>query len=404
MVARSRRSPEMDPKAIARAMFGSPDGQIDAVEIGRRYSTTAADVDRVLLDAVRPERPGSRICELGFGTGWLLQEILVAYPEAELSGLDMSAAMTSRARGLFDARLTLATGDMERLPFAETVFDVVVTCWTLYFLRDIDAGLSQIKQALRPGGRLVVADNAPDHMLEFRHLSRMALRSILDRDEEPGLGARFDLESGSGYMRRHFGEVDVREWRGWLVVPDPAPVIRLWDLWRPASLAGEQGDRVRAEFIRLAEEWVEREGEIRIRHHGGALVGRRRPGQATNRRSRPQQPRPAGPGDSQPRPGHHHEPHQEQRPLEIRRPDVRYRVQAIRRGVQRVGHERVQYDDDAGGADGGVCPAQPPANALVRSQDGRCSAHAHHRGDERRGQHRTPPRERDEEEHIPVQR
>jgi SAM-dependent methyltransferase len=255
-------------------MFVAPDDQADLVEIGDRYSSEAEEATRILLDAVRPERPDWRICELGFGTGWLLGRIAGAHPGATLFGLDMSPGMTSRARGSFGEELGLVMGDIEHLPFGEACFDAVVTCWTLYFLRDIEAGLTKIKRSLRRGGRLVVAASAPDHMREYYGLSYEAERAVLGRGRSgPDIGARFDLESGASCMRRHFARVDLHEWHGWMVVADAAPILRIWDAWRPPALAGEEGDRVRAEFLRLADARLARDGEIRISHHGGALVG-----------------------------------------------------------------------------------------------------------------------------------
>jgi ubiquinone/menaquinone biosynthesis C-methylase UbiE len=266
-------SPGRDPRKLARSFFAKPDDQLDVVEIGFRYSSDAAEMTRTLLDAVGPPQPDARICELGFGTGWLLQEMAEAFPDVYLYGMDMSPGMASHVRQQLGDRVALVVGDIEALPYRDASFDVVVTCWTLHLMRDIDAALRGIKRTLRSGGRLVVAASAPDHMAEYDELHAAALLNALGPQPQPDITARFNLESGGHYMRRHFGEVTVREWRGSLVLPDARPLIRLWDLWRPLTTAGEEGDRVRTEFVRLAEEWARRDGQIRIRHHSGALVG-----------------------------------------------------------------------------------------------------------------------------------
>jgi ubiquinone/menaquinone biosynthesis C-methylase UbiE len=264
--------PTTDPKKLAQSVFSAPDSQLGVTDIGFRYSSDAPEAIRTLLDAARPPRPDARICELGFGTGWFLEAMSEAFPDARLYGLDMSTGMASHVRQQLGDRVAPAVGDIEALPFRDASFDVVVTCWTLYFMRDIDTALQGIKQTLRPGGRLVVAVSAPDHMKEYDELHAIALRNALGREPEPEVSARFNLKSGVDYMRRHFDQVTVREWRGQMVLPDTEPLLRLWDAWRPLTMAGEKGDLVRTEFIRLAEDWVRREGQIRIRHHGAALV------------------------------------------------------------------------------------------------------------------------------------
>ena len=263
----------LDPKALAQRNFRTSNCCVGALDIIERYASDPPEVMRTLLEAVRPEQPDGRICELGFGPGWLLEAMRSAFPDARLYGLDMSPGMTAHARETLGPRVALVRGDMEQLPFGEDRFDVVVTCWTLYFMRDIDGTLSEIKRMLRPGGRLVVATNAPDHSRELDELSLTARRAVLDDEGEPDVSPRFDLESGLPYMRRHFQQVEVNEWEGRMVLPDSAPLVRLWELQYAPDLAGEARDRVRAEFVRRAEAWAARDGEIRITRHGGAFVG-----------------------------------------------------------------------------------------------------------------------------------
>lgn len=265
---------QRDWKAFAQRRFATPDVGVGLVELAERYATDAADVVRTLLDAIGPRRSkADRICELGFGPGWLLDEMAREFPESRLYGLDISKGMSQRAQRLYGDRVAVVLGDMERLPFREESLDVVVACWTLYFMRDIDEALEGIKRCLRPGGRLVVGASAPDHMSEYEEVGTAALRSALGRAPEPDVGARFDLDSGEPYMRRHFQHVDVRHWRGWLILREVGPLLQLWDAWRAESLVGPDGDLVRAEFERLGREWLQRDGEIRISRHGGALVG-----------------------------------------------------------------------------------------------------------------------------------
>jgi SAM-dependent methyltransferase len=263
-----------DPKATARRLFAAPDASAGLVELAERYASDAPDIVQTLLDAVRPRRAESeRICELGFGSGSLLEEMARQFPDSKLYGLDMSPGMAQRAQGLCGDRVEVLVGDMERLPFREASLDTAVTCWTLYFMSDVDGALEEIARCLKPEGRLVATTNAPDHMLEYEQLATAALRSVLGQPPEPAITARFDLDTGEPYMRRHFQHVELRRWRGWMTLPDVGPMLQFWDAWRPSSLAGSDGDLVRAEFERLARDWLRRDGQIRISRHGGAFVG-----------------------------------------------------------------------------------------------------------------------------------
>lgn len=263
----------VDPKSAARERFSGADWDERGLDLLMRCATDPPRVVAGLVGAVRERAgTGNRVAELGFGSGWLL-EALVADPlEVSLYGLDMSGGMARHARECFDS-VGIVIGDMERPPFADGALDVIVTCWTLYFMNDIDAALREIKGRLRPGGRLIAAANAPDHEQECGELVSEAIRVALNR-EEPGhdIGRRFDLETGAPYLRRHFPNVEVRTWDGELSITDQSDVEALWPKWEPALLSKEEQQAVRVEFLRLARQQLEREGALRIRRRNGAFV------------------------------------------------------------------------------------------------------------------------------------
>ena len=262
-----------DLKAIAQERFRTADSCLSAAEIIGRYATDVEEITHTLLDAVRPERPDASICELGFGLGWLLEEIAKAYPEATLCGLDLSAGMTAHVRELLGPRATIVQGDMERLPFADGALDVVATGWTLYFMRDIDATLAEIKRTLRPGGKLVAATVAADSQHELDTLWHAAVEAALGPRPRTDVTERFNTESGLPYVHRHFRDAEVRDWHGWLMLPDVPTLVRFWEGGWARTLLGEALERVRPEVVRLAEAWLARDGELRVTRHGGAFVG-----------------------------------------------------------------------------------------------------------------------------------
>ena len=264
-----------DLKELAREKFRTPDFCTGSMDIIGRYADDIPRVNATILDAVRPERPDARICELGFGTGWLLEEMRDAFPEASICGLDLSEALVAQVREDGLPRVDLLLGDMERLPFADASFDVVATCWTLYFLRDIDAAFDGIVATLRPGGKLVAATVAPDHMIEFHEAAMESFRIGVPKHDREDHSVRFDLDSGAPYMRRHLRDVEVREWHGALRLPDVATALRLWEVQYGRERSGEPFQAARDEMERLLSDWHEREGTLEVRRHGGLFVGRR---------------------------------------------------------------------------------------------------------------------------------
>ncbi len=261
-----------DPRHVAEERFTASQQAADLIDLNCRYATDPPLIGSGLLEAVCPPRLDGRICELGFGTGWLLEEITGRYPEALVFGLDMSRGMTRRAQEMYGRRIDVIRGDMEWLPFQGQSFDIIVTCWTLYFMRDIDAAIAGIKRCLQPGGRLVAATNAPEHLVEYEELRAEAFRAALGREPDVDNSVRFDLESGEPYMRRHFGHVERRDWRGEMALPAAEHVVQMWDAWRPRALPAREVELVRAEMLRLASGRLARDGAIMIRRHSGAFI------------------------------------------------------------------------------------------------------------------------------------
>ena len=263
-----------DPKAVAQERFANAGWNDKGMSLVERCASDPPIVVRGLVEAVR-ERAGAggRIAELGFGSGWLLEPLRDALPDASLVALDLSPGFARRAREVHGGHVRILLGDMERLPFRAGAFDVIVTCWTLYFMRDVDAALAEITRCLRPGGRLVAATNAPDHEAECGELVSEAIRLALGRDEpEHDVSQRFDLETGGAYVRRHFPQVDVRRWDGEMVISEPDDIEALWPKWEPAMMSKNEQQAVRAAFLRLAGEQLARDGALRIRRRNGAFI------------------------------------------------------------------------------------------------------------------------------------
>jgi ubiquinone/menaquinone biosynthesis C-methylase UbiE len=263
-----------DPKIAAKERFSNEDWGDQGLSLLERCATDPPIVVAGLVGAVRERaRPDSHVIELGFGAGWLLDELKRQLPDAVLSGLDMSAGFAGRAYRDHGDRVRILKGDMERLPFRDASFDVIATCWTLYFMRDIDATLRDIKRCLTPGGRVIAATNAPDHEQEVGDLVREAIRAALGRDEpDHDIAYRFDLVTGDAYVRRHFPNVEVHRWDGELVLSDARDVESLWQKWEPALMSRDEQQAVRVEFLRLARERLEREGALHIRRRNGAFI------------------------------------------------------------------------------------------------------------------------------------
>lgn len=112
--------------------------------------------------------PGTRVLELGCGTGEFTRRVAPA--GAEMVALDLSGDLLAKARAKVGARARFARGNAEALPFRDGTFDVVYGCSILHHL-DVEVALREARRVLRRGGRLVFSEpnlTNPQVLLMFK--------------------------------------------------------------------------------------------------------------------------------------------------------------------------------------------------------------------------------------------
>ena len=106
---------------------------------------------------------GERVLDLGSGAGTdsLVAAQMVA-PGGQVAGIDMTPEMLAKARDgaaeMGAENVEFVEGEVERLPFADESFDVVISNGVVDLVPDKDAVYSEIHRVLAPGGRTQIAD------------------------------------------------------------------------------------------------------------------------------------------------------------------------------------------------------------------------------------------------------
>ncbi|KGW79455.1 S-adenosyl-L-methionine-dependent methyltransferase family protein [Burkholderia pseudomallei MSHR2990] len=141
------------------------------------YLTSAVHATGTDLDTFAAEigaTPGARVLDLGCGAGHASfaaarggAHEVIAYDLAPQMLATVEAA--ARERGLSNVRIE--QGAAERLPFADALFDWIVSRMSAHHWHDVPRALAEARRVLKPGGRVLFVDVAgADHPLADTHL------------------------------------------------------------------------------------------------------------------------------------------------------------------------------------------------------------------------------------------
>lgn len=108
-----------------------------------------------------PATPGTRVLDVGCGTGLLLARYAAA--GCAVHGIDLSPRMLARARARLGNTACLLQGDASRLPFTERSFDLVTACMALHEVRPEvrDGMLAEMARVVRDQGQVLLIDYHP---------------------------------------------------------------------------------------------------------------------------------------------------------------------------------------------------------------------------------------------------
>ena len=156
---------------------------------------------QAIVERVGVLAPGARIADVGCSTGFLLEDVRRAHPEAVLLGVDLIAAGLEKAHRLVpSARLVRA--DVCDLPVADASIGAIVSANLLEHVPDDRRALSEMARVLAPGGRAVIVVPAGPRTYDYYdrflgHERRYGRRELASKCRDVGLEVIEDTYIGS---------------------------------------------------------------------------------------------------------------------------------------------------------------------------------------------------------------
>lgn len=172
-------------KACCAAAYSS---DVVALLLGDSYHPGGTALTRRLADGLDLGE-NRRVLDVASGRGTTALLLADAYG-VQVDGVDYSSANTALAQGAAQAagladRAEFTTGDAERLPYPDGVFDAVVCECALCTFPDKAQAAAEFARVLKPGGRLGITDvtAAPDRLPP--ELTGLAARIACIADARP---------------------------------------------------------------------------------------------------------------------------------------------------------------------------------------------------------------------------
>jgi ubiquinone/menaquinone biosynthesis C-methylase UbiE len=139
------------------------------IDIHRKYGSR--DIDEWMLHLLSPQK-GSKILDIGCGAGkqcFLFYKALEG--EADITGGDVNPELLEKARQE-NARIGnrikfIDLNFNQRFPLNDNQFDLLTSCFALYYSEEIPFTISEMHRVLKPGGRLFTTGPMPENKRLF---------------------------------------------------------------------------------------------------------------------------------------------------------------------------------------------------------------------------------------------
>ena len=191
------------------------------IQIKRLFSTGHLSWADFLLQEFQL-KSNQHILELGCGNGIFWRAVSNRIPQnIRLVLSDMSSGMLDVAKNNTNGFAFIeeyAEIDVQKIPYNNDTFDIVIANYMLYHVPDIDMALSEISRVLKHDGFFYAATFGKNNLMEvddtFKKFDDSA-DSVIDT-----ISRTFGLENGANYLRNYFNSVKLKRYENSLHVTE----------------------------------------------------------------------------------------------------------------------------------------------------------------------------------------
>ena len=147
----------------------TPNDLLARIDIHKKYGSR--DIDEWMLHILNPQK-GMKILDVGCGAG---KQCLLFYKalqgEADITGGDVNPELLEKARrenAKIGNRIKFIDLDFNQpFPINDNQYDLVTSCFAIYYSEDIRFTISEMHRVITPGGRLFTTGPMPENKRLF---------------------------------------------------------------------------------------------------------------------------------------------------------------------------------------------------------------------------------------------
>ena len=259
-----------DPEYLLKNQYQDAENLIARLRLHQQFSTNKYDWFLWVFDQFEIH-PQSQILELGCGTGDMWVENKHRIPSQwNITLSDYSQGMLFQAKMNLDnlsQKFDFAVINAQSIPYPDQSFDTVIANHVFHHLPDKQAGLSEIKRVLKPGGVFYGTSMGEKHLAELPQIVGKFDPTQVKTYQENKI--EFTLENGYLQLKEWFSDVEVLRQQNGLRVTEAGPFV---DYIMSSPLLGVEEHR-KAEFTEFVEkELLAVNGLISITKDSGMFI------------------------------------------------------------------------------------------------------------------------------------
>jgi DNA-binding transcriptional MerR regulator/ubiquinone/menaquinone biosynthesis C-methylase UbiE len=235
----------------------------EGVKLMDRFSTNKYGWYPWVFDNIKI-RKKDKVLEVGCGNGVLWAKNMDnLHKSIDVTLTEICEDMINEAKlnlGGNSNRFNFIITDLGPLPFSDKSFDVVIANHILFFMKDVDLALSEIKRVVKPGGVVYCSTIGSNHMKELQELMLSFSSGI--RIYEDKLSSKFGLENGEKILNRYFNKVEKVLYNDKLIVNNTNGILEyIYSI--PGNIL-DIIDSKKKEFEGYIKKTIDKNGEIHI--------------------------------------------------------------------------------------------------------------------------------------------